>query len=380
MRPFELFLYVAVVFGWSTSWYPLSLQLGVVAPEVSIFWRFLVSSLMMLAITALCGIRLRFEPGEHLRFLFLGMALFSTNFALFYNSSLYLASGLLAVILSMSSLVNVALVAAINRRPPPLPQVVAAIVGLVGLGLIFAPEFKTLPTAGIAVVYGVLATFSFCIGNLLSSRSQQRGTPVLASTSGDGYGTLFMGIALVPLHHRHIAQLSFSLAWLILVSSVMTCLLSQPGRATGPGRAAYATVVFLIFALLISARRGANVQAPGRTALVTRQLHIRPDRRVSRGEGRGKRPGGKRHHRAERQHVSEPHIPAEQSGSARRSTLQHSRKPGIRARSAVRVEEDNRGQAYSAGSTDQMNQRGLRSPCMASSQCTAPTKLRITAP
>ena len=260
MRPFELFIYVAVVFGWSTSWYPLSLQLGVVAPEVSIFWRFLVSSLMMLAITALCGIRLRFEPGEHLRFLFLGMALFSTNFALFYNSSLYLASGLLAVILSMSSLINVVLVAAINRRPPPLLQMVAAIVGLVGLGLIFAPEFKTLPTAGIAVAYGVLATFSFCIGNLLSSRSQQRGTPVLASTSwGMVYGTLFMGIIALLRGHPFIIDMSpsylFSLAWLILVSSVMTfaCYLSLVGRI-GPGRAAYATVVFPIFALLISAR------------------------------------------------------------------------------------------------------------------------------
>ena len=260
MRPFEMFLYVAVVFGWSTSWYPLSLQLGVVAPEVSIFWRFLVSSLMMLAIAALCGIRLRFEPGEHLRFLFLGMALFSTNFALFYNSSLYLASGLLAVILSMSSLINVVLVAAINRRPPPLLQMVAAIVGLVGLGLIFAPEFKTLPTAGIAVAYGVLATFSFCIGNLLSSRSQQRGTPVLASTSwGMVYGTLFMGIIALLRGHPFIIDMSpsylFSLAWLILVSSVMTfaCYLSLVGRI-GPGRAAYATVVFPIFALLISAR------------------------------------------------------------------------------------------------------------------------------
>jgi len=260
MRPFELFLYVAVVFGWSTSWYPLSLQLGVVAPEVSIFWRFLVSSLMMLAITALCGIRLRFEPGEHLRFLFLGMALFSTNFVLFYNSSLYLASGLLAVILSMSSLINVVLVAAINRRPPPLLQMVAAIVGLVGLGLIFAPEFKTLPTAGIAVAYGVLATFSFCIGNLLSSRSQQRGTPVLASTSwGMVYGTLFMGIIALLRGHPFIIDMSpsylFSLAWLILISSVMTfaCYLSLVGRI-GPGRAAYATVVFPIFALLISAR------------------------------------------------------------------------------------------------------------------------------
>ena len=260
MRPFELFLYVAVVFGWSTSWYPLSLQLGVVAPEVSIVWRFMASSLMMLAISALFRIRLRYGVSEHLRFLCLGMALFSTNFALFYNSSLYLASGLLAVILSMSSLINVVLVAAINRRPPPLLQVVAAIVGLVGLGLIFAPEFKTLPTAGIAVGYGVLATCSFCIGNLLSSDSQRRGVPVLASTSwGMVYGMAFMAVIATVRGHPFIIDTSpsylISLAWLILISSVMTfaCYLSLIGRI-GPGRAAYATVVFPVFALLISAR------------------------------------------------------------------------------------------------------------------------------
>ena len=194
MRPFELFLYVAVVFGWSTSWYPLSLQLGVVAPEVSIFWRFLVSSLMMLAITALCGIRLRFEPGEHLRFLFLGMALFSTNFALFYNSSLYLASGLLAVILSMSSLINVVLVAAINRRPPPpLMQVVAAIVGLVGLGLIFAPELKRCRRRHRRCLW-CRWRLSASVSATCCLRTARR-DPVLASTSwGMVYGTLFMGI------------------------------------------------------------------------------------------------------------------------------------------------------------------------------------------
>ena len=136
-------------------------------------------------------------------------------------------------------------------------QVVAAIVGLVGLGLIFAPEFKTLPTAGIAVAYGVLATFSFCIGNLLSSDSQ-RGVPVLASTSwGMVYGMLFMAIiafCAAILHHRHVAKLSVQPRLAILISSVMTfaCYLSLVGRI-GPGRAA-ATVVFPVFALLISAR------------------------------------------------------------------------------------------------------------------------------
>ena len=240
MRPFELFLYVAVVFGWSTSWYPLSLQLGVVAPEVSIVWRFLISSMMMLAITAIFRIRLRFGPREHLRFLFLGMALFSTNFALFYNSSLYLASGLLAVILSMSSLINVVLVAVINRRRPPVLQVAAAVVGLVGLGLIFAPELKTLPTAGIGVLYGVVATFSFCIGNLLSSDSQRREIPVLAYKLGHGLWHDFHDhhrhASGASLHHRHVAGLSVQpgLADSCLFGDDL-CLLSQPDRTYRSG-------------------------------------------------------------------------------------------------------------------------------------------------
>ena len=59
-------------------------------------------------------------PAEHIRFAMLGIVLFSTNFALYYNASLYAASGLLAVILSTASLVNVLMVAVITRRPPPV--------------------------------------------------------------------------------------------------------------------------------------------------------------------------------------------------------------------------------------------------------------------
>ena len=260
MRPYEFFLYVAVIFGWSTSWYPLSLQLGVVAPEVSIVWRFSISGLMMLGICALGGINLRFGRAEHGRFLMLGLTLFSTNFALFYNASLYAASGLLAVILSMASLINVGLVAAINRRPPPLLQVAAAMTGLAGLGLVFLPELQMSATALTSMAFGFTATISFCIGNMLSSTSQRRGIHVLASTSwGMIYGTGFMLVVALVRGHDFIIDPSASylgsLAWLIIISSVMTfaCYLSLIGRI-GPGRAAYATVVFPIFALLISAR------------------------------------------------------------------------------------------------------------------------------
>ena len=45
MAPFDMLLYAGVVFGWSTSWLPLKWQLGVVAPEISLFWRFLMAAL-----------------------------------------------------------------------------------------------------------------------------------------------------------------------------------------------------------------------------------------------------------------------------------------------------------------------------------------------
>ena len=260
MRPYEFLLYIAVVFGWSTSWYPLSLQLGVVAPEVSLVWRFAISGLMMVGICLLGGIDLRFGKAEHGWFLLLGMALFSTNFTMFYNASLYAASGLLAVILSMASLINVGLVAAINRRPPPLLQVAAALTGLTGLGLVFLPVLQLSPTVLTAMAFGLAGTISFCIGNMLSSTSQGRGVHVLASTSwGMIYGTGYMVVVALVRGHDFIIDPSASylgsLAWLIVISSVMTfaCYLSLIGRI-GPGRAGYATIVFPIFALLISAR------------------------------------------------------------------------------------------------------------------------------
>ena len=260
MRPYDFLLYVAVIIGWSTSWYPLSLQLGVVAPEVSLVWRFAISSLIMFGICALRRIDLQFSRSEHARFLMLGMVLFSTNFALFYNASLYAASGLLAVMLSMSSLINVGLVAAVNRRSPPLMQVGAALTGLAGLALVFLPELRMSSTVLTSMAFGFAGMICFCIGNMLSSASQGSGIHVFASTSwGMLYGAGFMVLVALVRGHDFIIDPTLtylgSLAWLIIVSSVMTfaCYLILIGRI-GPGRAAYATVVFPIFALLISAR------------------------------------------------------------------------------------------------------------------------------
>ena len=268
MRPFDYLLYAGVVFAWSTSWYPLSLQLGVVEPEVSLVWRFTAASILMICIARWFGVPLGYDRAAHLRFAVLGVVLFSTNFALYYNASLYAASGLLAVILSTASLVNVLMVAALSRTSPPALQLGAAVIGLVGVGLIFLPELQMSATVAMAMLFGGLGTLCFCSGNLLSAATQKRGIPVLASTCwGMLYGTAFMTIVSLVRGHEFIIEPTFtyigSLAWLVVISSVLAfaSYLTLIGRI-GPGRAGYATVIFPVFALLISTVFEGYVWAP----------------------------------------------------------------------------------------------------------------------
>ena len=161
MRPFDYLLYAGVIIGWSTSWYPLSLQMGTIPAEVSLFWRFAAAALLTFAIAREVGVALRYGWADHLRFACLGVVLFSTNFAFFYNASLYGASGLLAVILSTTSLVNVLMLAVVSRRRPPVQQLAASVTGLAGLGLIFLPELRATETIVMAILLGGAGTLLF---------------------------------------------------------------------------------------------------------------------------------------------------------------------------------------------------------------------------
>ena len=81
---------------------------------------------------------------------------------------------------------------------------------------------------------------------------------MFASTSwGMLYGACYLALFSIISHHEFIieptAKYMLGLVWLALVSSVMTfaAYLSLIGRI-GANRASYATVIFPVFALLIS--------------------------------------------------------------------------------------------------------------------------------
>jgi drug/metabolite transporter (DMT)-like permease len=82
-RPFEPIdygLYALTVMAWSASWFAISLQVGVVSPEVNLIWRFSIATVLMFAWVLLSRRRLAFPLSDHLRFAALGILMFSSNF------------------------------------------------------------------------------------------------------------------------------------------------------------------------------------------------------------------------------------------------------------------------------------------------------------
>lgn len=254
-------LYAAVIIAWGFSWIAMHCQVGVVAPEISVFWRFLLAAPMMFGFAAVRKERLLFSPGDHVAFLCLGIALFCTNFALFYYAAQWITSGLLAVVFSLASVMNVWMGALILGAPIDRRVMVGGTLGFLGVALLFYPQLARTrldPHVLIGLGLCVGGTLSFSIGNMISARLQRRKIPVVAASAwGMLYGTVVLGIYAVIRNQpfRIDPRLPYlaGLLYLALMASVVAfaCYLTLLGRI-GVDRAAYVTVMLPLVALVVS--------------------------------------------------------------------------------------------------------------------------------
>ena len=86
------FLYVVTVLVWGSTWIAIEFQLGTVAPEVSIFYRYLLAAGLLFSWCRYRGLNLRFDIRAHVDFLMLGVLLFSLNYITAYYAQLYITS------------------------------------------------------------------------------------------------------------------------------------------------------------------------------------------------------------------------------------------------------------------------------------------------
>lgn len=256
----DYLLYAGLIWAWSTSWYAIKLQLGAVSPEVSVFWRFVLTAPLMFLLARLRGETIGLPRRTHLTLAVTGVLMFSTNFIMFYYAGERLPSGFLAVIFSLASIVNIT-IGILFFGDVFRPKLAAgAALGVAGLILLFWPQLTggAAATSAAGLAFGACGTVLFSFGNQISARLQRSGVTVFVGAAwGMVYGMIWAGLLslvrgqsfAVPLTLTYAASMVF----LVLSATVLAfyTFLSLVGRI-GPARASYASVIFPIFALLIS--------------------------------------------------------------------------------------------------------------------------------
>jgi len=257
----NILLYALTVAIWGTSWLGIKYQIGVVALEASVVYRFALAAALMLLYCALARRRMRFSPAEHAFMALQGLFLFCANYVLLYLGTQHLTSGLVAVLFSTIVIMNIFLGALFFGSRVRRRVVFGALVGLPGIGLVFWPEIVAFDLARqgtLSLVLILAGTLSASFGMLISGRNQKQRLPVIqANAYGMTYGTLFMaayclaagtpfGFDPRPLYVGSLIFLSV-FATAIAFWSYLTLL----GRI-GADRAGYASVLFPIVALALS--------------------------------------------------------------------------------------------------------------------------------
>lgn len=257
----NLFLYVVTVLIWGSTWIGIEFQLGTVAPEVSVAYRYALATILLFSWCLLKGLNLRFSFRAHARFVLLGFSLFCLNYILTYHAQIYITSALTAISFSTMVWMNM-----LNSRiffgvRSGLPTLLGSVIGIAGLVVLFLPEIKVLSLSD-ATLYGaaicVTAAFVASLGNMASQSAQKSGLPIVQSNAwGMLYGTLLTTAISLAQGNEFTFEWTtgyvVSLLYLAIFGSIVAfgAYLTLLGRI-GAHKAGYAMVMFPVVALIIS--------------------------------------------------------------------------------------------------------------------------------
>ena len=254
-------LYLITVLVWGSTWLAIEYQLGVVEPEVSIAYRYAVAALVLFVWCRLRGLTLRFSAKDHVYFVLLGLLLFCLNYIFAYRAQVYITSALAAIAFSTMLWMNIILSRVFFGTRITLHVLTGALLGIVGIVVLFAPQIETIAVTdsmffGSVLALGGALTASF--GNMLSQSAQKRQLPVVeTNTWGMFYGAILTGIVALASGHEFTFDATFtyisSLAYLAIFGSVIAfgAYLTLLGRI-GAHKAGYVTVMFPVVAVILS--------------------------------------------------------------------------------------------------------------------------------
>ena len=254
-------LYLITVLIWGSTWIAINYQLGDVAPEASVSYRFALAAGILFLFAIIKRLPLAFSLKQHGLFAAFGVCLFGMNYLLLYTAQQHINSALTCIAFSTLMLMNI-----INTRLFYNTKITKQVYfggafGLFGIVTLFWPQLTDVQLSA-ATFLGLglclVGTFSASIGNMLSIKNQKNNVPIVqANAWGMLYGALFT--ALIVLAQGKQFNFSFelpylsSLLYLSLFGSVIAfgCYLSLMTRI-GSHKTSYANIIFPAIAVLIS--------------------------------------------------------------------------------------------------------------------------------
>ncbi|MEZ5959102.1 MAG: EamA family transporter [Hyphomonadaceae bacterium] len=258
----DLAAIVVCTLAWGTTWFAITLQLGVVDPVVSITYRFALAAMLLFAWGALRRESLALNRAQHLAAFGVGLFTFAIDYSFVYWAEERVTSAVVAVVFAAMAFVNLIVFRVVLGQRAPLLAWGAAGLGVIGVALLSWEEIVTAhmsmrALSGIGLTLaGVTAA---AIGNVYARRGEMAGAGVIASTGwAMGYGAvllaIFATVAGKTWAFEFTAPYILSLLHLSVVGSVIAFALYYGlARRRGYATASYISALTPPVAMFVSA-------------------------------------------------------------------------------------------------------------------------------
>ena len=255
------FLYILTVIIWGSTWIAINYQLGDVALEASITYRFAFAALILFFFAKIKQLPMGFSLKQHAFFSAFGVCLFGLNYLLLYSAQQHINSALTCIAFSTLMIMNIVNTRIFYQTTISRQVYIGATFGLFGIVTLCWPQLTDV-TLGTATLLGLVmclfGTFSASIGNMISIRNQKMKIPIVSANAwGMFYGAIFTGLVVIVQGKQFTfsfeASYVGSLIYLSLFGSVIAfgCYLTLMSRI-GAHKTSYANILFPAVAVLIS--------------------------------------------------------------------------------------------------------------------------------
>lgn len=248
---------------WGTTWWVITYQIGSVSPAIGVFYRFLLSSLIMFMFAYTTGQKLFiYSLKYHLIFVLQGLFNYSLNYILTYQAEKMANSAYVALTFTSLLYFNMIGLKIWFKKRVSSNLIAGGIIGASGIALVFWHEIiglnfhDQLQIKGILL--GLLATFFASLGNMFGHQNHQNKIPVsVFSAYAMMYGALFsLGISTFlnePISFPLTLSFLSSLVYLSVFGTVIAFWSYQNLIGSiGADKAAYTSIISTAIAVFIS--------------------------------------------------------------------------------------------------------------------------------